>query len=274
VSTSADRVDESNGDDAEGGREGGGSRWKTVGYVVGAVVVLALLYVAGSRLGGYRDAFESWIQGLGVWAPLVFILAYAAGTVVFAPGSVLTLISGAVFGLVWGTVYAWTGATIGACLAFLIARYLARGWVEAKLEDKPRFRELDHSIGRDGGKIVALLRLVPVFPFVLLNYGLGLTKVRFVHYVWACFAMVPGTLLYVYYGHIAGQVLEGSHDPKKWALNAVGLVAVLWVTVVITKKARAVLAAETDLDREELEETSETTGKAEEGEHPGEATDA
>lgn len=234
-------------------REGESSRWRTIGYVVAAIAVVAVLFLAGRQLGGSVDAFEQWVRGLGFWAPLVFILGYAVGTVAFAPGSLLTLASGAIFGLVWGTVYAWTGATIGACAAFLIARYLARGWVEHKLEGKPRFEKLDHSIGRDGGKIVALLRLAPIFPFVLLNYALGLTKVRFAHYFWACFAMAPGTLLYVYYGHIGRQALEGGKTVWDWVFQIAGLIAVLVVTVLITRKAKHALAEQTELEEEDVE---------------------
>jgi len=260
VSTSVDRVDEPNADDVSGEGEGaGGSRWKAVGYVLGAVAVLVLLYLAGRQLGGSVDAFTDWVEGLGFWAPLVFILGYAVGTVAFAPGSLLTLASGAIFGLFWGTVYAWTGATLGACAAFLIARYLARGWIESKIEGKPRFQSLDHSIGRDGGKIVALLRLAPIFPFVLLNYALGLTKVRFVHYALACFAMVPGTLLYVYYGHIGKALLAGQKTVWDWVLQVAGLLAVVLVTVIITKKARAALAAETGLEADDGAEARDAT---------------
>lgn len=241
------------GEGAEEG-SGGGSRWKTVGYVVVAVAVLAGLFLAGRQLGGYVEAFSQWVEGLGAWAPITFILGYAVATVAFAPGSILTLASGALFGLLWGTVYAWTGATIGACAAFLVARYAARGWVEGKIEGKPRFQKLDHSIGADGGKIVALLRLAPVFPFVLLNYALGLTKVRFAHYFWACFAMVPGTLLYVYYGKVGREALEGGNTVWDWILLGVGLVAVMAVTWMITRKAKRALAAETEIEEEEVED--------------------
>jgi uncharacterized membrane protein YdjX (TVP38/TMEM64 family) len=225
-------------------------RWKSLALAAGAVALLAALFLAGRELGGRIDAFTVWLEGLGVWAPVVFILGYAVATVAFAPGSLLTLAAGALFGLVRGTLYAWTGATLGACAAFLVARYGARGWVERKLEGKPRFQELDRSIGRDGGKIVALLRLAPVFPFVLLNYALGLTRVRFAHYAWACFAMLPGTLLYVYYGYVGRQALAGGAAGRTvwdWVLLAVGLVAVAAVTVIITRKARRALAAETGI---------------------------
>lgn len=225
------------------------SRVRTVGYVAAAVAVVAALLFAGRQLGGAVETFTAWVEGLGFWAPLVFMLGYAVGTVAFAPGSLLTLASGAIFGLFWGTVYAWTGATVGACAAFLIARYVARGWVEGKLEGKPRFKTLDHSIGRDGGKIVALLRLAPVFPFVLLNYALGLSRVRFGHYFLACFAMAPGTLLYVYYGHIGREALAGGKTIWDWVLLGLGLLAVLAVTVIITKKAKEALATETELEQ-------------------------
>lgn len=257
MSASADRVDEPKSNEAAGG-----SRLKTVGYVLAGLAVLAVLYLAGHQLGAYVDAFTDWVEGLGFWAPLVFILGYAVGTVAFAPGSLLTLASGAIFGLVWGTVYAWTGATLGACAAFLIARYLARGWVESKIEGKPRFKSLDSSIGRDGGKIVALLRLAPIFPFVLLNYALGLTKVRFTHYALACFAMAPGTLLYVYYGHIGKALLSGEKTVWDWVLQVAGLLAVVLVTVIITKKARAALAAETALEETTAAAPSETADTA------------
>lgn len=243
------RTDPAAADNGAGRR----SRWRTVLAVLAGVGVVIALYFAGRQLGGYVESFEAWIDGLGAWAPLAFIVGYAVATVAFAPGSLLTLAGGALFGLVKGTLYAWTGATLGSAAAFLIARYAARGWVERKLEGKPRFQKLDHSIGRDGGKIVALLRLAPIFPFVLLNYALGLTKVRFLHYLVASLAMVPGTLLYVYYGHVGREALEGGKTVWDWLLLGLGLVAVLAVTVMITRKAQRALARETELDPEEVE---------------------
>jgi uncharacterized membrane protein YdjX (TVP38/TMEM64 family) len=228
------------------------SRWRTAAKVGAALVVVAALLFAGRYLSGYLENFTAWIEGLGAWAPVVFMAGYAVATVAFIPGSVLTLASGALFGLVWGTVYAWTGATVGAGGAFLVARYAARGWVEKKLEGKPAFAHLDESIEKDGGKIVALLRLAPVFPFVLLNYALGLTKVRFWHYMVASLAMIPGTLLYVYYGHVGRAALEGGQTVWDWVLLGVGLVAVLVVTVVITKKAKRALAERTELEASEV----------------------
>jgi uncharacterized membrane protein YdjX (TVP38/TMEM64 family) len=192
-------------------------------------------------------AFRLWVAGLGVWAPAAFILGYAVATVAFVPGSAFTLAAGAVFGLLWGTVYAFTGATLGASLAFLVARYVARGWVERKLAESPRLRAVDRAVARDGGKIVALLRLSPALPFNLLNYALGLTRVGFWPYLLACFAMIPGTLLYAYYGKVFGDVVAATggragKSPWEWALLGVGLAATVAATVLITRRARKALA--------------------------------
>ena len=225
----------------------GGFPWKRIGLAVAALVAVAALLVLGRRLGHYVPAFRDWVAGLGVWGPLVFILGYAAAAVAFVPGAPLTLAAGAAFGLVRGTIYAWIGATLGASAAFLVARYAARSWVERRLEDLPRLKAVDRAVGREGGKIVALLRLSPAFPFNLLNYALGLTEVRFPAYLLACLAMLPGTLLYVYYGKVFGDVVaatggEGGKSPWEWALLGVGLVATVAVTALITKKARRALA--------------------------------
>lgn len=239
--------------------------WGTVLKVVGVLAALFLIYVLWSWFGEtiepYVRQFTAWVNSLGVWAPTAFILGYIVAAVALVPGSLLTLAAGAIFGLLWGTVYTFIGASIGACLAFLISRYLARGWVEKKLEGQPRFKAIDRSVGRDGGKIVALMRLAPVFPFNLLNYALGLTNVRFWHYALACFAMIPGTLLYVYYGHLAGTLAHaqatGSERQQTiwdWVILAVGLVAVFAVTWIITRKAKKALQEETEINLEELEE--------------------
>ena len=199
-------------------------------------------------------AFAAWVDGLGVWGPLVFIAGYAVATVALVPGSVLTLAAGAIFGLVEGTIYVFFGATLGACGAFLVARYVARSAVERRIEANPKFATVDRAVGREGRKIVFLLRLSPVFPFNLLNYGLGLTKVRFVDYAIACLGMLPGTFLYVYYGKLLGDVaaVAGGAEVEKgaeyWVVLGLGIVATVAVTALITAKARQALQRETDLD--------------------------
>ena len=215
--------------------------------VLGALAAVVVLVLAGRELGGYIPQFADWVDGLGLWGPVVFVGGYALATVAFVPGSLLTLAAGAIFGLARGTLFVFFGSTLGASAAFLIARYLARGAVERRLEDRPRFRSIDSAVAKQGRKIVFLLRLSPAFPYSLLNYGLGLTKIRFVDYLIACVGMLPGTFLYVYYGKALGSLAEvaGGTRPDKgaadWVLLGVGLVATVLVTTIITRIARRAL---------------------------------
>ena len=223
--------------------------WARVLAGIGAV---ALLLVVGRRLGALIPAFAAWVDGLGVWGPAAFVAGYALATVAFVPGSLLTLAAGAIFGLGKGTALVLVAATLGASAAFLVSRYLARGLVERRLAGNERFAAIDRAIGAEGRKIVLLLRLSPVFPFNLLNYALGLTRVRFVDYLVASVGMLPGTLLYVYYGKVAGDVarLAGGtairRGPAYYGLVALGLLATVVVTTLVTRTARRALRAVTD----------------------------
>ena len=181
---------------------------------------------------------------------MAFVAAYAVAAVALIPGSVLTLAGGALFGLLRGTLYVFAGATIGACAAFLIARYLARGAVERRLANHPRFAAIDRAVAREGRKIVFLLRLSPLFPFSLLNYALGLTRVRFADFAVASLGMLPGTVLYVYYGKVLGDVAKvaaGQGAPRGagyWTVLALGLLATVAVTFVVTRTAKKALSEE------------------------------
>lgn len=220
--------------------------------VLVAVAGVALLLVAGRRLGALIPSFAAWVDGLGVWGPVAFIAGYALATVAFVPGSLLTLAAGAIFGLAKGTAFVLVAATLGASGAFLVSRYLARGFVERRLAGNARFTAIDRAIGTEGRKVVLLLRLSPVIPFNLLNYALGLTRVRFVDYLVASIGMLPGTLLYVYTGKVAGDVARiagGAAAPgglASYGVVAVGLAATLAVTLVITHTARRALREATD----------------------------
>ena len=211
------------------------------------VVALAVLVFLGRQAGSYIPQFAQWVNGLGVWGPIVFILGYAVAAVAFVPGSLLTLAAGAIFGLAQGVVYVFIAAVLGSSAAFLVSRYLARRAIERRLANNPRFAAIDRAVGAQGRKIVFLLRLSPVFPFNLLNYGLGLTKVSFGDYVAASVGMLPGTLLYVYYGKLAGDVaaLAGGAAPEKgagyYAVLILGLVATVVVTTLVTRTARRAL---------------------------------
>jgi uncharacterized membrane protein YdjX (TVP38/TMEM64 family) len=217
-----------------------GSKWK---WALWAVVIVALI-AAGYFLHVQtllKTALD-WIRGLGVWGPVLFILIYIAACVFFIPGSVLTLGAGALFGVVKGSIYTSIGATLGASAAFLVGRYLARDWIAKKIAGNTRFAAIDKAVADEGWKIVGLTRLVPVFPFILLNYAFGLTRVSFRDYFFATWiGTMPGTIMFVYLGSIANAAGNPSRSPAQWALFGVGLLATVAVTVVITRIAKKAL---------------------------------
>ncbi len=192
------------------------------------------------------DALQ-WIDSLGAVGAIAFILIYIIATVAFLPGSILTLGAGVVFGVVWGAVYVFFGATMGATLAFLVGRYVARGWVAKKIEGNNKFKAIDKAVGREGLKIVLLTRLSPIFPFNLLNYAYGVTGVTLKDYVIASVGMIPGTIMYVYIGSLAGNLATigtqttSANPVAQWSLRIIGFVATVAVTVYITKIAKKAL---------------------------------
>jgi uncharacterized membrane protein YdjX (TVP38/TMEM64 family) len=216
------------------------------------VVVVVALFIAGRQAGHYVPQFAEWVASLGVWGPIVFIAGYAVAVVAFVPGSIMTLAAGAIFGLVQGVIYVFTAAVIGSCAAFLVSRYLARRWVEQRLADNPKFAAIDRAVAREGRKIIVLLRLSPLFPFNLLNYALGLTKVSFVDYAVAAVGMLPGTILYVYYGKLAGDVAAHARGaaPERgqeyYAVIAIGFVATVVVATIVGRMARKALREVTE----------------------------
>lgn len=212
-----------------------------------AALALVALVLAGRALGGELERFVEWVASLGAWAPLIFVAGYIVATVLLAPASVLTLAAGAVFGLVQGVAYVFVGAMAGAAAAFLVARHLARGAVERRLAGSPRVAAIDRAVARDGRRIVLLLRLTPVVPFNFLNYALGLSRIGFGDYVVASLGILPGTIVYVYYGTLLRSVAElsaGAPSERGWpyyALLGLGLGATVAVTAVITRLARRAL---------------------------------
>ena len=197
-----------------------------------ARVGLFVVLLAGISLAiVYRDQFdaealEAWVRGAGMAGPLIFMLIYAVGTVLFLPGSVLTLAGGALFGPVLGTFLNLTGATIGACLAFIIARYLARDWVANKTGG--RMKTLMEGVEAEGWRFVAFVRLVPLFPFNLLNYALGLTPIRFLPYLVATYVfMLPGAIAYTYLGYAGREAVAGGEGLIQKALLALALLALV-----------------------------------------------
>ncbi len=202
-----------------------------------------------------QSALE-WIQGLGPLGAIAFVVLYVVAAVAFLPGSILTLGAGVVFGVVLGSLLVFVGATIGATAAFLVGRYLARGWVAKKIEGNEKFNAIDKAVGREGFKIVLLTRLSPIFPFNLLNYAYGVTGVSLRDYVLGCIGMLPGTIMYVYLGSLAGNLATlGAGDTPdnaavQWAIRIVGFIATVAVTLYVTRVARKALDETVDEDLE------------------------
>lgn len=222
------------------------ARWARRAAGVGLLVALALLARFGPLERGLAG-LEAWVQAAGPWGPVAFGVAYVVAALALVPGSVLTLAAGALFGPLLGTLVVSIASTTSAALAFALARTVARDLVEEAARRYPAFGVLARVSG--DWQVAALLRLSPVVPFSLANYLFGLTPVRFGPYLlvsWA--AMLPGTALYVTLGH-AGRATAGAlagdraRTPAEWALLGVGLAATLLVSVLLTRRARAALAA-------------------------------
>lgn len=193
---------------------------------------LIILLVAGiSAMVAYRDqldaaVLENWVKGAGILGSVLFMLLYAIGTIFFFPGSVLTLAGGALFGPVWGTVFNLTGATIGAAISFVIARHLLSDWVENKTGG--RMKQLKDGVENEGWRFVAFVRLVPLFPFNLLNYALGITRIKFWHYVIASYVfMLPGAIAYTYIGYIGKEAATGGEGLIQKVMLGIAFLAIV-----------------------------------------------
>jgi uncharacterized membrane protein YdjX (TVP38/TMEM64 family) len=188
-----------------------------------------------------------WTQGLGIWGPVFVIAFYIVACVLLIPGSILTLGAGFIFKAVRGSITVSIGSTLGACAAFLIGRTVARKWIAAKVAKNEKFAAIDEAVAQQGFKIVLLTRLSPVFPFNMLNYAFGLTKISFWKYALGSWiGMMPGTIMYVYFGaglRSLADVAAGNVEKSTagtiffW----IGLVATIVVTVFVTRIARNAL---------------------------------
>lgn len=171
--------------------------------LLGLAVVVGLLLLAAWKLPlrGWAETFIAYIRSLGPGGAFLYGMVYAAGAVLMVPGSALTAGAGLVYGTLIGVLIVSPASVLGATGSFLIARYLARDWVERKIQQYPKFKAVDRAVEKQGFKVVFLVRLQPVIPFVLLNYALGLTRVRLRDYVIASWiGMLPATIVYVYLG--------------------------------------------------------------------------
>jgi len=222
-----------------------------VGRLIALIAILITLFLAMKFLP-VRDwlrNFRDWVGQMGVAGIFIFIGVYAAATVLLAPGSILTIGAGFAFGLWKGFIAVSAGSTLGAALAFLVARFIARERVAAIAQRNEKFRNTDEAIGKQGPKLIFLLRLSPVIPFNLSNYFYGLTGVKFWPYLLASWiGMMPGTFLYVYIGTASRAAVSaaaggeaGKHGWQYWTFMSIGLVATIIVTICVTRIARNAL---------------------------------
>lgn len=195
--------------------------WVRIAILLVVVAIIATGIALRDHLS--RDLLEQHIAALGIWAPLVFMAAYATAAVAFLPGSIFTIAGGALFGPWLGTLYSLIGASMGGVLAFIGARYIAADWVSGI--SGQRLERLQRGIDREGWRFVAFVRLVPLFPFNLLNYALGLTRIGLVPYALATFVcMAPGAFAYAWVGHAGAEVIAGGRGSIQAGLLALGLV--------------------------------------------------
>ncbi|AFY40456.1 SNARE associated Golgi-related protein [[Leptolyngbya] sp. PCC 7376] len=236
------------------------NKWVKFGAIA---LIVAVAVIALKKLGiftfinGLLDQAILWVDSLGTWGIIAFIGIYVLASVMFVSGAALTLGAGALFGVVQGSILVSIASTLAATCSFLIGRYIARDWVSKQIDSQPKFRAVDKAVAQEGWKIVGLVRLSPIFPFVFLNYAFGVTKVTLREYVVASWiGMMPGTVMYVYFGYIgraaanaaSADAAGGQEALLKTALTIVGLIATVVVTVLITKAAQKALDAQIDED--------------------------
>lgn len=231
--------------------------WLKVIFLLASVLILIAVFQKLSINISFSNLLQStllWIKMLGVIGAIAFIAIYNLATVLFVPASLLTLGGGAIYGVVWGSIYVFVAATLGAIFAFLIGRYFARGWVNEKIRNNMTFQAIDAAVESDGFKIVLLTRLSPIFPFNMLNYVFGVTRVSLKDYILGSIGMIPATIMYVYLGSLIGDVaqlgtqltniISSPHtQTAQLTIKIVGLVATLAVTIQVSRLANRILAS-------------------------------
>ncbi|MBD2438293.1 TVP38/TMEM64 family protein [Nostoc sp. FACHB-110] len=219
-------------------------------FILAFLIAVLLITAKYFNIQEFLYSLINQVNKLGFWGPVVYIFIYNLATLLFIPGSLLTLKGGCLFGVFWGSVYVLIAAMIGATLAFLIGRYFSRDWVSSQIEKHPKLKAIDLAVAKEGWKIVLLTRLCPIFPFNLLNYVFGVTQVSLKDYVLGSLGIIPGTVMYVYIGSLVGNVAMSSMSNMPINSEAelyqkitqlIGLIATILVTIYITKLAQKAL---------------------------------
>jgi uncharacterized membrane protein YdjX (TVP38/TMEM64 family) len=229
------------------------SRWysRLKLMLLAGFVATLVIFAFKFNLADLMHGSCAWIKSFGVFAPLMFMALFNIGTLLFVPGSVLTLKSGVLFGTVWGSVYVVIAATLGAILTFWLGRYCGRDWVYRQIQAHPRFKLIEAAIVHEGWKIVLLTRLSPVFPFNLTSYAFGMTQISLKDYIVGSIGILPGAIMYTYLGTVIGE-LSMAEVPQQltslemqvlhWGMRLIGLAATIGLTVYLTQISRNALA--------------------------------
>jgi uncharacterized membrane protein YdjX (TVP38/TMEM64 family) len=226
-------------------------------WVLAAALAAAIVLLSGREAARHVPEFIAWVHALGPWGPLAFIAGYAVVSLLLMPAFLLTLAAGALWGFWWGLLFAMAGAAVGSTASFLAARHLVRRRVEAYVARHPRLAAIDRAVEVEGARLVFLLRLSPAVPYVLLNYILGITRVRLRDHLLGLVGMTPPAAMYVYTGKLAGDIaalVAGVAPPRGsayYALLSAGLGATVLATALVTRAARrslvqAIADAETE----------------------------
>jgi uncharacterized membrane protein YdjX (TVP38/TMEM64 family) len=205
-----------------------GNMLRRVIFLLCIIAAIVAVHITGATRYLEQDTLRGLIQGYGILAPLIYMMVYTVAPSLFLPGIPITIAGGILFGPFWGVLYTITSATLGACLAFLISRYVARDWIADKLKS-PGWRRLDQGVEQHGWKIVAFTRLIPIFPFNLLNYAFGLTKIKFLHYAIATFVcMLPACIAFIVFSSSLLDIIKGKMSPA----FPIGLVLIIAVSLI------------------------------------------
>ena len=208
------------------------NRWFLLLFFISLIVVCQIKFEIIQKVPNIIEKTAS----SGPVGYLGFILIYIVSTVMMLPGSPLTFTAGALFGFWKGLILVSLSSTLGATCAFMVSRYLIRKSIEKRVLKNKKFQSIDNEIDEQGWKIVILARLSPIIPFFLLNYALGITKIRFIHFIFASWVgMIPGTTVYVLMGTMGGAFINGKKSSYEWVLLGMGLIATILVTLLISK---------------------------------------
>jgi uncharacterized membrane protein YdjX (TVP38/TMEM64 family) len=220
---------------------------RRAGLTLASLAILGVVWWGGQKAASQLLPVVRDIRALGPAAPVGFVFAYMLAVILLIPASVMTLLGGALFGLTGGTIYSLVGSTLGSSAAFLLGRYTLRATVAKRLASHPRYAAIERGVSSHGLRIVFLLRLSPVAPFNFLNYALGVTSISFADFVVSSAGMLPGALVYAYFGKVTGEaiVLAGQaqvpHNASYYAMLLAGLAATVAATAVVTRTARRAL---------------------------------